>query len=255
MKNEQRILQVFNRLIDNHKNSIQMVSKVKGLKIFNTSTLKDSNWGLSNFRDKGCVVYDECFEKNKDLSKDMNYILKEILLNDELDQAFPIGSNLMIENNKFKTPLDIIFSASTPEKKFIKELCNNSDLLDCWIKSKDTGFYSIEYSLRKNSYHFNPDFFIKVTSNNVDKKEYIIVVEIKQDDDINEENKMKNEYALKYFESLNNELIIEKINRQYIFTFLSPESYNVFFKSIKNGDLFENKFNSELNIKLQDFIP
>ncbi len=255
VKNEQRILQVFNRLIDDHKNSIHMVSKVKGVKIFNTSTLKDSNWGLSNFRDKGCVVYDEYFEKNKDLSQDMNYILKETLLNDELEQAFPRGSTLMIENKKFKTPLDIVFSSSTPEKKFIKELCNNSDLLDCWVKSKDTGFYSIEYSLRKNSYNFNPDFFIKVTSNKLEKKEYIIVVEIKQDDDINEENKMKNEYALKYFESLNNELNMANINKQYIFTFLSPESYNVFFKSIKNGDLFENKFNSELNIKLQDYIP
>ncbi len=41
-----------------------------------------------------------------------------------------------------------------PERRFIEKLTSeaNAKLIDGWIKSRDTGFYSIEYSWRKGEH-------------------------------------------------------------------------------------------------------
>ena len=44
----------------------------------------------------------------------------------------------------------------------------------------------------------------------------------------------------------------ENINIKYIFTFLSPISYQSFFTSVEDGSLFKNKFNSNISISLED---
>ena len=93
-----------------------------------------------------------------------------------------------------------------PENKFVTMLTDekNSQPISSWIKSRDKGFYSIEYTYRDSNHqkqkHFNPDFFIKVTN-----ESYMtyIVVEIKADGDDSLENKAKLKYSKKHFETLN----------------------------------------------------
>jgi len=120
--------------------------------------------------------------------------------------------------------------------------------IDSWIKSRDVGFYSIEYSWRKGEHPtqsgFNPDFFIKVGN-------YIVVVETKSDGDDSPENKAKYRWAKKHFEDLNNELKKAKINQRYFFLFLSPVSYAEFIEYLIDGRLFKDEFRSTLEYLLE----
>lgn len=151
-------------------------------------------------------------------------------------------------SNKFKTITSLCFSNHEPEKKFIEKLIENANFLDAWVKSPSTGFYSIDYSWKKNPRHgeairydkFNPDFFIKVG-----KK--IIVVEIKGDEEIlnpQPENIGKHNAAIEHFNIINNYC---KENL-YKFTMLTPRNFDVFFYSIKENNI--DKFTSDLDIVL-----
>jgi len=94
--------------------------------------------------------------------------------------------------------------------------------IESWIKSRDRGFYSIEYSWRKANHqkigNFNPDFIIKLKKDDI---EYFIVVEIKADKDDSAENKAKYKYAKEHFEKLNEKLEEKDIKQKYIFHFLT----------------------------------
>lgn len=149
--------------------------------------------------------------------------------------------------NKYhlKTPLSVVLAAYEPERKFIRGLVKeeNAKKLDAWIKSPDVGFYSIEYSWRKGEHpkqgSFNPDFFIKMGSD-------ITVVEIKMDNDISDENKAKLRYAKEHFARVN-----ELQNEQsYYFKFLSPVSYDLFFKALREKT-YKN-FRSEIEAELEE---
>lgn len=145
--------------------------------------------------------------------------------------------------------MDVVFTSSNPEKVFVKSLVENFKIIDKWVKSRDIGFYEIQYSLNSKVKKFNPDFIIEKKENDI---LYKIIVEIKDDEDVCIENKKKNEYAIRYFKDLNNELEKNGINAIYVFTFLSINSYQSFFDAIENKSLFNNKFNSQLSIKLED---
>jgi type III restriction enzyme len=80
------------------------------------------------------------------------------------------------------------------------------------------------------------------------------VVEIKADGDVDDENKAKLKYGRLHFEDLNNELEEQSINQIYHFHFLSPNSYDAFFNSLKSSGLFEDKFRSDLEGKLEEDI-
>jgi len=120
--------------------------------------------------------------------------------------------------------------------------------IDAWIKSRDMGFYSVEYSWRKGEHptqgSFNPDFFLKLGKN-------VVVVEIKSDGDDSEENKAKYRWAKKHFEYLNEELKKAKIKQKYFFHFLSPESYSEFTEYLIDGRLFKGEFRSTLEDLLE----
>ena len=166
------------------------------------------------------------------------------------DESLPRGAMKEINEYLFKTPLDVVISSSKPEKSFIESLCKeeNSCHIECWVKSRDRGFYSIEYSMKYGSKgsktrkyalkSFNPDFFIKLVR---DEMEYCLVVEIKDDKDDSEENKAKYKYAKEHFENQNNELRKANIKQKYLFHFLSPNGYTEFFQYMKNGTLFESQ--------------
>lgn len=117
------------------------------------------------------------------------------------------------------------------------------------IKSRDTGFYSLQYILQRgqNPNEFNPDFFIKINN-------FIIVIETKSDGDVSKENYSKYVDAKKHFESLNNILKENNIDITYKFNMLSPESYPDFRKAILDNTYFLNGFRSKLESDLEEKI-
>ena len=173
------------------------------------------------------------------------------------DESLPKSASLIINKFLFKTPINIVFTNGEPERNFIKKLCelDNAEKIDSWIKSRDMNFYSIEYSLTIGGRHtktlsFNPDFFIKLKNG---KTTHFVVIEIKSNDDITNENQAKLKYGLQHFKDLNKELEKQKINKKYHFHFLSPNSYDVFFKYLKDGRLIEYEFKSDLEYNLAQF--
>jgi type III restriction enzyme len=151
-----------------------------------------------------------------------------------------------------KTPVSIVFSDSSNEKKFIDHLKDPKIVnhIDAWIKSTSMNFYAIDYAWRKGEHpkrgKFNPDFFIKIGS-------CIIVVEIKDDEElklVSSENIKKHEYAAAHFERINVELNKQKSKARYYFHFLTPKDYPDFFNQIKNNGFIS--YNSKLDVKLRE---
>jgi type III restriction enzyme len=137
----------------------------------------------------------------------------------------------------FKTPLNLVTATRTPEKKFVRALCESKHAteIDSWIKNPDQGFYEIDYAWKKGEHpkrgKFSPDFFIK-------SGDLILVVEIKDDSEISEpspENIKKHEFAAAHFQRINQELETQGDERRYHFTMLSPRSYAVFFSNLIVG--------------------
>lgn len=244
--NKQILLKVFTDLMPKHSKSFALEKTTNGVNTFNTIDIGKSSLGISNFRTNSTIFYDEYFEKNYDISHSQIKILKETVLNDEGD--FPKKSSVKIDNRKNKTPLDVVFTSSKPEKLFVTSLIDNYQMIDKWIKSRDIGFYEIEYLLNKKQRNFNPDFIVEKLEDNIT---YKIIIETKDDHDISIENKVKNKYAIEYFNELNRVLEKSNSNVRYIFTFLSPSSYQSFFNAIKNKSLFNKRFNSEISIELE----
>lgn len=162
-----------------------------------------------------------------------------------------------VEVNKylFKTPMNFVITSERPEYEFTKHLCEteNAKNIEAWIKSRDQGFYQIEYSYRLSNHQrvgsFNPDYFLKC---NYEGTDYIIVVEIKSDKDNSLENKAKYNYAKAHFTELNRRLEEENIRQKYVFHFLSPKNYQTFFQYINNGRVFKGEFKSELEVLLEE---
>jgi len=89
---------------------------------------------------------------------------------------------------------------------------------------------------------FNPDFFIKI-------KDLILVVEIKDDDEISEpsqENIKKYEYAVAHFDRVNDRL--KKSGPTYKVNFLTPSDYSIYFQAIRDGSV--STFRSALDVEL-----
>lgn len=156
----------------------------------------------------------------------------------------------------FKTPVSAVIADSDPEKDFIRKLVtsNNTDI-EKWIKSTSTSFYSIEYSWRKGEHpqrgSFNPDIFIKY-------KNRIIVLEIKGNEQINNpdaENIGKHRAARKHFKFINEYLEENNEDCRYIFSMITPASFQIFFDKLASGNLQEiDNFKSELDSAIEEKI-
>lgn len=158
---------------------------------------------------------------------------------------------VLIENHhNFKAPLNFAIADSDNERKFINMLTEkkNIDSYDAWIKSSTMRFYEIDYSWKKGNKpkrgKFNPDFFIKA-------RNLILVIEIKGEEELREpsdENRKKNEYAIKHFERVNAHLKKSKSPIRYAFHFLIERDFGEFFQALRDGKI-EN-FRSALDVKL-----
>ena len=253
-KNRSKILQSFGTLLRKASKTVIIDKKINDLEIISTQDLVSESSGIGNFRKNSALFISSEYRKELD---------EQSLVN--LEQIQEVNKNSMREeysirelnNYLFKTPLNCVFGASFPEYKFILELCKKeiAEKIESWIKSRDRGFYSIEYSYRKANHqkigNFNPDFIIKIKK---DDFEYFIVVEIKADKDDSIENKAKYKYAKEHFEKLNKKLEEQKIKQKYIFHFLSPNGYTTFFDYLKKETLLEgqDKFRCELETLLEE---
>lgn len=161
---------------------------------------------------------------------------------------------------------------SAPEKLFVFGLIEHAHYIQSWLKSRDMGFYSMDYEFfRKGKDRvrasFNPDFFIKLNLSKYihtlkdegmevpqlralqDKgfDTIIKVVEIKSDDDDDETTSAKERYAEEHFAILNQKLQEGSIpadfirdndfyeQQLYTFDLLKPSGYDAWFAKLENG--------------------
>ena len=257
-KNANRVLQAFSTLLRKKNKTITQTIVDKDINKISIENMPKSSTAIGNLRRGVSLFFDNNWE-NEIIDEKQRNIFKNLLD----DGTLPRNSLKEINEYLFKTPMNIVITNQEPERKFVEGLCKleNAQAINAWVKSKDKGFYSIEYSMkyggkdsktRKYMHNsFNPDFFIKVNKNGY---EYILVVETKEDGDTCKENKSKNKYAKDHFQRLNNKLEKLNIKQKYIFHFLSPNGYVEFFEFLKNGTLFEDQtiFRCELENLLED---
>jgi type III restriction enzyme len=166
------------------------------------------------------------------------------------DGDYRSGCEKIANTHDFKTPCNMAIADATPERKFIRLLCEreNSTILDGWLKNAPQRFYSIEYAWKKGEHpkrgEFSPDFFMKQGNT-------ILVIEIKDDNEIADpsmENQKKCEYANAHFDQLNKWLVEEGLNIVYQMNFITPKDFNKFFIKLRAGEA--KGFRSELDIVL-----
>jgi type III restriction enzyme len=167
------------------------------------------------------------------------------------DGEYRKGSEPIINAHDFRLPLNLVIADATPERKFVRMLCDRDNALavDAWVKNTNQKYYWIEYAWKKGEHpkrgEFSPDFFIKIGDR-------IFVVEVKGDEEISDpsiENQKKYEYGVEHFERLNDWLTCEKIPTRYQLNFVSPKDYNKFFQLLREGKLVG--FTSQMDIALR----
>lgn len=251
-RNRNKVLQSFGTLLRKKGKTIIPQLKMRDPFVLKTINLQKETTGIGNFRRDSSLFYTSNFEN--EVEADQRVIISDLIENESLPR-----SAIKLQNEfLFKTPVNLLVTKGQPERTFVEHLCKQevADKIESWVKSRDRGFYSIEYTWRKNNHQqknqsFNPDFFIKITKNKIT---YFLVIEIKADKDDSDENKAKYKYGIEHFERLNKELVRKKINEKYIFHFLSPNGYVEFFEYLKNGTHFEGqeKFRCELENLLEE---
>ncbi|SDM83857.1 DEAD/DEAH box helicase [Pedobacter antarcticus] len=245
--NKQTILSAFNTLLRKKPKSITFKRKPTPYYLVSSKSRGLESISLGVLRRDASIFYSSDYVN--DLTNDDLRVLFE---ETKEDRDFR-GNCIEINEYLFKTPIDLVFSSSSPEEYFIRGLCKkeNATIITAWLKSRNQSFYFIEYSLtRQDSTHtkkqqqFNPDFFILIRQ---DAIEFVVVVEIKADGDDSDENKAKYKYAKDHFSDLNRILESAAIQQRYIFHFLSPGNYTEFFDHLRNGKLVKGEFTSELD--------
>lgn len=249
-KNKYKIDTMFSTLLRKKGKTVHNIRKALKPDIIDTSAMMRESLAVGNLRRSSTVFYSEDYDS--ELEDGLKAILQEVIE----DESFPRSSSKEINPYLFKTPFNFVFTKSEPERKFVELLCKreNAEEISAWVKSRDQGFYSVEYSItltggkHSKQLTFNPDFIIKIIQLGI---EVLIVVEIKADNDVSIENKAKLKYAKQHFSNLCNELEKQDVNQKYIFHFLSPSSYGEFFEYLRKGKLANNEFRSELEDKLE----
>jgi type III restriction enzyme len=241
-ENRQKILQAFGVIRRKKSKSLRYKIEAENLYSVKTEDINKNSLGIGVLKKDGNIFFDDYAFRVSDE--------EDIKLLDELVAMFEDGqlqsaSLIKVQNSfDFKTPLNVVFTSHKPERDFVKRLVRdeNARKVDCWIKSLDVGFYSVEYSWRKGEHpkqgSFNPDFFIKIGND-------ILALEIKADSDVSDENRAKLKYAREHFNRIN----ILQPEYRYYFKFLSPQSYDLFFQSLREGEYHDFKSEIEANLE------
>ena len=237
--NANRIFKAFQTLFRARGSTIVLERTVNKPRLINTKKLEKESVAVGAIKHGSTVFYTENFKE--ECSNGMTDILQDIID----DESLPRSASKEVNSYCFKTPVNVVLTKQEPERKFVEALVSPKvcKKIDAWIKSRDVGFYSVEYSWRKGEHPtqgtFNPDFFLKIGEN-------IIVVEVKSNGDDSEENKAKYRWAKRHFEDLNAELKKHKVKQRYFLHFLSPDSYSEFVEYFCDNRIFDKKFRSNL---------
>jgi type III restriction enzyme len=250
-ENARKIYSAFSILFRKNGKTVVYKKKNNNLLSISTTDMGISFHSLSNFKKDSTMILSDDFESEIFNEKNLE-LIKEFTEDEDL----PKKSLYKVNKALLKTPLDITFADSDPERKFIKKITkkNIAETITAWVKSRDRNFYSIEYSITIKSHtkqmKFNPDFFIKCKK---PEFTYIFVVEIKSDFDDSAINRAKYKHSKLHFTNLNKELKKNNISEKYIFHFLSPNSYDAFFEFLSNNKYVSDseKFKSNLEILLE----
>lgn len=253
-RNRQAVFSTFNTLLRKKPKTLIPKKLVTTPFEISTNEREQESLSVSNLRRDSSVFYTPEWENEIENEETLS-VFSEIVI----DESLPKKAVKEVNSYLFKTSIDLVFTSSEPERKFVDALCKkeNSEKIEAWFKSKNQSFYEIEYSLTtdagKHSKQgkFNPDFFISIERNN---RRYAVVVEIKADNDDSNENKAKYKYAKQHFADLNFELAKNYINIIYIFHFLSPSDYPEFFDYLRDYRLLNDSesFKGELEILLDN---
>ncbi|MBA7562896.1 hypothetical protein ES708_04549 [subsurface metagenome] len=242
-ENRQKILQAFGVVRRRISKSLRYKIEEENIFLIDTVDIRKSNLGIGSLKRECSIFYDEYSLKNGE--DEDKKLLREIIEMFE-DGQLHSASLIKVGNTfDFKTPLNIVLASYKPERDFIKRLVSeeNAKKVDAWVKSLDVGFYGIEYSWRKGEHpkqgKFNPDFFIKIGRD-------ILVIEIKMDNDISDENRAKLRYAREHFKRVNELQHVYK----YYFKFISPSNYDLFFNDLREGKCED--FISKIEAELED---
>lgn len=237
--NANRIFNAFQTLFRPRGSTVVLQRTASKPEVINTRKIDKERMAIGEIARGSTVFYsadyrDEC-------SDEMISLLQDVAD----DMHLPRSASKEVNPYCLRTPLSVVLTKLEPERKFVEAIVGPkvSAKIDAWIKSRDMGFYGVEYSWRKGEHPtqgtFNPDFFLKLGEN-------IVVVEIKSDGDDSEENKAKYRWANRHFLDLNEELKNAGIKQRYFLHFLSPNSYAEFTKYLCDNRLFEGKFRSNL---------
>ncbi|GAB2585881.1 DEAD/DEAH box helicase family protein [Spirosoma areae] len=250
--NQQAIFNSFNTLL--RKKSKTLITKrvATGLIKINTKQRERETLSVGSLRRDSTVFYTPDFE-----SEITDDDVKAVCVAVVEDESLKFSSRKEIKTALFKTPVDLVFSTAEPERKFVELLTKqeNAEKITAWVKSKNQRFYEIEYSITSDAgkhsrlAKFNPDFLILIQSGDM---EYVVVAEIKANDDVSPENKAKLRYARQHFRDLNMALSENEMNQTYLFHFLSPQDYAEFFGYLKDGRLISG--NDPFRSRLENLL-
>jgi type III restriction enzyme len=245
-ENRQKILQALGPLRRKLAKRVVYKLTANALRTLNTKGRQDVSASAAELRrgDKTVFLTPDCRKTIPDEQQDFfNCVI-------DPDGDCRAGCEKVANCHDFKTPCNMAIADSTPERKFIRKLCEreNALALDGWLKNAPQRFYTIEYAWKKSEHprrgDFSPDFFVK-------KGRTVFVVEIKDEgeiDDPSPETQKKFEYARDHFDRLNKWLKAAGIDTIYQLNFLTPKDLNKFFIKLRGGDA--EGFRSKLDIVL-----
>lgn len=235
------------RAVGNTQRTLARTVRVKLVpdQLFTVSTrdMRSRSVALTAFRKEASIFIDS---ESLGVSQEADVAVFRILM--EEDSPYPNRAVISVENRyRWKSPVNAVVTSHAPERAFVRRLFS-ADIAEClaaWIKSPDVGFYEIAYSWRMGDHtkqgKFNPDFFLRLAN-----EDRILVVELKADGDVTEENRAKLRDSRRHFESVN----AECGTPLYGIQFLSPQDFDGFFQSIRDGR--GSEFVSQLEAALSD---
>jgi type III restriction enzyme len=127
-----------------------------------TRTMRESSVRSGGLDQEATVFVSEDYET--ELDETNRFVLSEVLKQhqrspanqqwlpsleaynkDYVRQLVPFKNLYAVNTSIFKTPQELVILSHTPEREFLFRLIEHSKLLDGWIKSPDSDFYSIDY--------------------------------------------------------------------------------------------------------------
>jgi type III restriction enzyme len=233
-ENRQRILSAFgSRRQKMTKPGAELKREPIGLSTTSTEEMRPSVHRISGLTSTLGLYYDS--ESEKLGTPDDAAALKKAL-----EISVPTLMSPVLNSFFFKSPTNIVLTSHQPEYSFVARLVaeETAKKLRGWVKSPDSGFYTIEFSYKqtpdskRKPSDFNPDFFLLL-----EDKDEVIVVETKADIDITPINAGKLVAAQEHFKVVNDLLKKNRKKRRYQFHILGPADYDGFFDALRAGEL------------------